>query len=160
MLDGYRAEFEKGEYQSFLAALLLCCENAVPLPEWVYTLVIRQAEEAFDKHATGPGRTGNWRSQLNRMQIDRHRAAMVQMHLNFRERFGRHYISPMAAIEATASRRTSIRAKMPSRSKTSLRPCRRSYGYGFQGEPGEMRASYKAVKGHGRRKRKATGGAK
>ena len=81
ILDDYRAEFEQGDYHGFFEALLLCCWNSIPLPGWVCTLVIQQAEDAFNKRATGRGRTGNWRSQLNRLQIDRYRANHVDMHL-------------------------------------------------------------------------------
>jgi hypothetical protein len=91
ILDEYRAEFEQGDYQGFFEALLLCCWNSIPLQ--VCTLVIQQAEDAFNKRATGRGRTGNWRSQLNRLQIDRYRANVVEMHLRCRRRFGRQYVS-------------------------------------------------------------------
>ena len=98
-LDNYRTEFEKGDYRAFFEALLFCCWNSIPLPEWVYTLVIQQAEDAFNKHSTGPGRAGNWRSRLNRFQIDRYRANAVEMHLRCRRRFGRRYVSWMAALD-------------------------------------------------------------
>ena len=131
------------------------------MPEWVYTLVIRQAEDAFNKHSTGPGRTGNWRSQLTRLQIDRHRANTIEMHLRCRRRFGRHYVSWMAAMDGYGTPSD----KHPNENAVTLDDIleavsKELQGTRYQGTAGEMRASFKAAKGHGRRKRKAMGGAK
>jgi hypothetical protein len=126
-LDDYRTEFEKGDYQAFFEALLLCCWSSVPLPEWVYTLVIQQAEDAFNKHAIGPGRTGNWRSQLNRLQIDRHRANIVEMHLRCRRRFGRHYVSWMAALDGYGTPSDKLPARTSSRCRTSSNSSRKNF---------------------------------
>lgn len=128
ILDGYRAEFEQGDYQGFFEAVLLCCWNSIPLPEWVCTLVIQQAEDAFNKRATGRGRTGNWRSQLNRLQIDRYRANHVDMHLRARRRLAASTSPAWPQWMATARRRTSIRARTRSRCRTSLNICRKHFG--------------------------------
>jgi hypothetical protein len=154
-LDDYRTEFEKGDYQAFFEALLLCCWSSVPLPEWVYTLVIQQAEDTFNKRAIGPGRTGNWRSQLNRLQIDRHRANFVEMHLRCRRRFGRHYVSWMAALDGYGTPSD----KHPSENVVTLQDIlefisKKFHGTPYQGGWGAIEKSYKKMKGLRRRKSK------
>jgi hypothetical protein len=154
-LDDYRTEFEKGDYQAFFEALLLCCWSSVPLPEWVYTLVIQQAEDTFNKRATGPGRTGNWRSQLNRLQIDRHRANIIEMHLRCRRRFGRHYVSWMAALDGYGTPSD----KHPSENVVTLQDIleflpKKFHGTLYQGGWRAIEKSYKKMKGLRRRKSK------
>jgi len=154
-LDDYRTEFEKGDYQAFFEALLLCCWSSLPLPEWVYTLVIQQAEDAFNKRATGPGRTGNWRSQLNRLQIDRYRANLVEMHLRCRRRFGRHYVSWMAALDGYGTPST----EHPNENVVTLQDILEFLSKKFQGTPYQggwqtIEKSYKKMKGLHRRKSK------
>ena len=144
ILDGYRAEFEEGDYQGFFEALLLCCWNSFPLPEWVSTLVIQQAEDAFNKRATGRGRTGNWRSQLNRLQIDRYRANHVDIHLRCRRQFGRHHVSWMAAMDGYGTPSD----KHPSENAVTLQDIleflsKKFRGTPFQGGAGAIAKSYK-----------------
>jgi len=154
LLDEYRTEFEQGDYQAFFEALLFCRWNSIPLPEWVFTLVIQQAEVAFNKHSTGPGRAGNWRSQLNRLQIDRYRANTVEMHLRCRRRVGRHYVSWMAAMDGYGTP-----SDNPSENVVSLQDILEFLSRTFRGTPyqgGEraMEKSYKKIKGSRRRKSK------
>ena len=154
-LDDYRTEFEKGDYQAFFEALLLCCWSSVPLPEWVYALVIQQAEDAFNKRATGRGRTGNWRSQLNRLQIDQHRANTVEMHLRCRRRFGRHYVSWMATLDDYGTPSD----KHPGENVVTLQDIleflpKKFHGTPFQGGWRTIEKSYKKMKGLRRRKSK------
>ena len=154
ILDDYRAEFEQGDYQGFFEALLLCCWSSVPLPEWVYALVIQQAEDAFNKRATGRGRTGNWRSQLNRLQIDRYRANVVEMHLRCRRRFGRHYLSGMAALDGYGTPSD----KHPSENVVTLQDileflAKKFQGTPYQGGSGAIAKSYKKMRNLRRRKR-------
>ena len=40
-LEKYRTEFALGDFRAFAAALMLCTENQLPLPDWVAT-------QAFD----------------------------------------------------------------------------------------------------------------
>jgi hypothetical protein len=153
ILDGYRAEFEQGDYQGFFEALLWCCWNSFPLPEWVSTLVIQQAEDAFNKRATGRGRTGNWRSQLNRLQIDRYRANHVDMHLRVRRRFGRQYVSWMAAVDGYGTPSD----KHPSENAVTLQDIleflsKKFRGTPFQGGAGAIAKSYKKMRNLRRRK--------
>jgi hypothetical protein len=152
-LAGCRTEFERGDYEAFLDALRLCCLNSVPLPEWVYTLVIQQADDAFN-HSTGRGRIGNWRNRLKQFQIDRYRANTIKTHLMFRHRFGRGYVSVLAKLEGYGKPSD----KHPNENAVTLDDIlkhlsKQSQGTPFRGSVGEWRASYKAETGRGRRKR-------
>jgi hypothetical protein len=155
ILDDYRAEFEQGDYQGFFEALLLCCWSSIPLPEWVYKLVIQHAEDAFNKRATSRGRTGNWRSRLNRLHIDRYRANMVEMHLRFRRRFGRHHVSCMAALDGYGTPSDNH----PGENVVTLQDilgflAKEFQGTPYQGGSGAIAKSYKKMKGLHRRKAK------
>jgi hypothetical protein len=154
-LDDRLAEFEQGDYEAFIEALLFCCGNSVPLPEWICAVVIEQANKAFDKQSTGRGRIGNWRNQLKRLQIDRTRANTIKMHLSARRRHGHGYISAMAALDGYGTPSN----KHPNENAVTLEDILKAVSKQFKGTPfrgtaGEMRASYKAVFGRGRRKRR------
>ena len=108
----------------------------------------QQAEDAFNKRATGRGRTGNWRSQLNRLQIDRYRANVVEWHLRCRRRFGRHHVSGMAALDGHGTPSD----KHPSENIVTLQDILEFLAQKFQGTPyqggaGAIAKSYKKMKG-------------
>jgi hypothetical protein len=99
LLARYRKTFEKGDYTGFLEALLFCCWNSVALPDWVATIAIRQAHDAFDRESTGAGKHGNWRAKAGALNVDQIRAQMAHWHLRARHRHGKSYVSDLAALQ-------------------------------------------------------------
>jgi hypothetical protein len=91
-------QFERADYFAFMEGLLWCCRNAHPLPDWIATIVIGQAEDVFAKGSRDRGKHGNWRATYNALQIDSTRAGMANLHLRARQRRGRLYVSALAKM--------------------------------------------------------------
>jgi len=139
-----------------MEALLLCCWNDRPLPEWVAAIVIRQAEETYEHGSRGPGRHGNWRAVYNQLQIHRRRADLVEMHMQARRQQGRSYVSPLGRVYGYGNptkggenivTRKDIFDFVSSQLRKS--PAR--------GEPPAIAASYRLMKSGPRRRRRRGG---
>ena len=90
-----RLRFEQGDYAAFMEALRLCIWRGRPLPDWVATQAISNAEAVWEM-STGPGTQGNWRAVRASLQRDERRFDLVNDHLRACRPEGRRHASELA----------------------------------------------------------------
>ncbi len=140
---GFRRRFEQGDYSAFMQGLLVCCRNDYPLPDWIASVVISQAETVFADGSTGPGKHGNWRAMDAAIQIEKIRADMVAFHLGARQKRGRAFVSAIAKVFEYGREISAISVNIVTRNDVFEYVSRKLRGTPARGSAAAIEASYK-----------------
>ncbi|MEP7129644.1 MAG: hypothetical protein ABI770_00795 [Sphingomicrobium sp.] len=82
MLERYRQDWEKGQFDRLIYAFIVCAWNDVPVPLWLRDAILEDLQYSYQTRRRGDrsARTGAVQDHWNRVHQTRH--AMMQTALN------------------------------------------------------------------------------